>query len=449
MFSLKTFQILKNKNMNIRCSILLSLMVFASYEGQAQEALSLSKAIETAIQQNFYIKTVRNNKSIAENNNTIGNAGWLPSVDIGASVSTSSANTEQEYADGRKVNSDNAGSDNMQAGAALTWTLFDGLQMFATKRRLNSESILADVDLKIQIENLAATVINNYFNIVRLNQQVKVTTESIAIYEDRLKIAEAKFRIGSASKLEALQTKVDLNAAKSRLMLLQIEKDKAITALFYQMGIKNNFQISLSDSVKINYQPQYEELLKSIPQTNKEIKFLELKYAISNDVIREIKALQLPVLNLNMNYNYNRTENEVGFLLLNQNQGYNAGLTLSWNLFNGMNTRRQINNAKLFASSENATLEAVKLRIENDLWLAFRNFETEKELLQMEISNTDVVRENVTVALEAYRLGTISGLQLKDAQNAFEEAMSRVADAYYRTKLAETELMKLNGDLVK
>ncbi|MBK9045213.1 MAG: TolC family protein [Bacteroidetes bacterium] len=240
-----------------------------------------------------------------------------------------------------------------------------------------------------------------------------------------------------------------MNAAKSRLMLLQIEKDKAVTALFYQMGIKNNYQISLSDSVKIDYQPQYAELLKSIPQTNKEIKYQELKYAISTDVIREMKAMQLPVLNLNMNYNYNRTENEVGFLLLNQTQGYNAGLTLSWNLFNGMNTRRQINSAKLFASSENEILESVKLRIENDLWLAFRNFETEKELLQMEISNTEVVRENVTVALEAYRLGTISGLQLKDAQNAFEEAMSRVADAHYRTKLAETELMKLNGDLLK
>ncbi|MBK6641088.1 MAG: TolC family protein [Bacteroidetes bacterium] len=430
-------------------SLLLCAMVIASNEVQAQESLSLSKAIETAIQQNFYIKTVRNTKSVAENNNTIGNAGWLPSVDIGASVSTSSANTEQEYTDGRVVNSANAGSDNIQAGAALTWTLFDGLQMFATKNRLNTESILADVDLKIQVENLTATIIGNYFNIVRINQQIKVTVESISIYEDRLKIAEAKFRIGSASKLEALQTKVDLNAAKSRLMLLQIEKDKAVTALFYQMGIKNNYQISLSDSVKIDYQPQYAELLKSIPQTNKEIKYQELKYAISTDVIREMKAMQLPVLNLNMNYNYNRTENEVGFLLLNQTQGYNAGLTLSWNLFNGMNTRRQINSAKLFASSENEILESVKLRIENDLWLAFRNFETEKELLQMEISNTDVVRENVTVALEAYRLGTISGLQLKDAQNAFEEAMSRVADAHYRTKLAETELMKLNGDLLK
>ncbi|MBK7968272.1 MAG: TolC family protein [Bacteroidetes bacterium] len=430
-------------------SLLLCAMVIASNEVQAQESLSLSKAIETAIQQNFYIKTVRNTKSVAENNNTIGNAGWLPSVDIGASVSTSSANTEQEYTDGRVVNSDNAGSDNIQAGAALTWTLFDGLQMFATKSRLNTESILADVDLKIQVENLTATIIGNYFNIVRINQQIKVTVESISIYDDRLKIAEAKFRIGSASKLEALQTKVDLNAAKSRLMLLQIEKDKAVTALFYQMGIKNNYQISLSDSVKIDYQPQYAELLKSIPQTNKEIKYQELKYAISTDVIREMKAMQLPVLNLNMNYNYNRTENEVGFLLLNQTQGYNAGLTLSWNLFNGMNTRRQINSAKLFASSENEILESVKLRIENDLWLAFRNFETEKELLQMEISNTEVVRENVTVALEAYRLGTISGLQLKDAQNAFEEAMSRVADAHYRTKLAETELMKLNGDLLK
>jgi outer membrane protein len=106
------------------------------------------------------------------------------------------------------------------------------------------------------------------------------------------------------------------------------------------MGIKNNPQISLSDTVKIDYQPQYAELLKSIPQTNKEIKFQELKYSISNDVIREVKALQLPVLNLNVNYNLSRTENEVGFLLLNQNQGYNAGLTLSWNLFNGMNTRQ-------------------------------------------------------------------------------------------------------------
>ena len=64
-------------------------------------------------------------------------------------------------------------------------------------------------------------------------------------------------------------------------------------------------------------------------------------------------------------------------------------------------------------------------------------------------SNLVFARENVTIALEAYLLGSISGLQLTEAQNSLEESYSRLIDARYMVKLSETALMKLNGDLMK
>jgi outer membrane protein TolC len=177
---------------------------------------------------------------------------------------------------------------------------------------------------------------------------------------------------------------------------------------------------------------------------------LDFKSAeLSGDMINEIRAMRYPWLYANVKYNFNKTENEAGFSLLNQNQGLNAGLTLSWNVFNGFNTGRQVKNAKINYQSSQLILEDTRSKIQTDLYIAFKKFESEKAILQLEESNLVFAKENVIVSLEAYRLGSISGIQLTEAQNSLEASYSRLIDARYMVKISETALMKLNGDLVK
>jgi len=415
----------------------------------AQENLSLSVAIESSLKNNFFITTVRIDEQIAKNNNTFGNAGFLPSVDASAGISTTTNNTEQEFSSSEMIKQKGVRTDNLNAGAQLNWTLFDGLRMFAAKSRLNQQEEASGLYLKVEIENIVSQVIGVYFNVVRILQQIKVLEENIKIYEDRELIAKTRFDIGSASRLDFLQAKVDRNEKLSEILSLKEEYNTSIADLNRLMGKTDFTDYNLTDSVTIAYSPTYEDLRKTVLTNNSEINLSNKYTGIFESTVREMQSQRFPQLDLNVNYNFSRIENEAGFTLLNDNRGLTTGVILSWNLFNGFNTGREIQNAKLNLQSTQLLLADTRSKIDRDLFVAFNRFQSEKEILQLEESNLEFARENVTVALEAYRLGSISGLQLKEAQNSYESSFSRLVEARYRTKLSETELMRLNGELVK
>ncbi len=427
----------------------LILLMLHSFGLQAQENLSLSIAIENTLKNNFFLNTVRNDDQIAKNNNTLGNAGFLPTVDVSGAVSTSTNTTEQEYSSSEVVKQKGVRTDNINAGARLNWTLFDGLKMFASKSRLNQEVEASGIYLKVEIENTVSQVIGTYFNVVRVLQQIKVLEENIKIYADRELIAKARFDIGSASRLDYLQARVDRNEKLSEILSLKEEYNTSIAELNRLMGKTDIIEYNLTDSATITYAPTYEELRKTVLTNNSEINLSSKYTGILESTVREIQSQRFPQLNLSVNYNFTRIENEAGFTLLNDNRGLTTGLVLSWNIFNGLNTQREIKNAKLNLQSTQLVLADTRSKIDRDLYVAFKRFQSEKEILQLEEGNLEFARENVTVALEAYRLGSISGLQLKEAQNSFESSFSRLVEARYRTKLSETELMRLNGELVK
>jgi outer membrane protein TolC len=425
------------------------LVILTGPVAVGQENITLSTAIESTLKNNFFINIARNDEQIAKNDNTVGNAGFLPVVDLVAGISTATNSTEQVYSNGNTVEQDGAKTDNINAAARLSWTLFDGMRMFAAKSRLGVNEEASSLMLKLEIENKIAEVITTYFNIVRIQQAMLVLQETIRIYDDRVQIAETRFTIGSASKLDFLQAKVDRNSRVSELMRLGVEHETAIAALNRLMGKSEFTAITAADSIIIDYEPSLEDLRKSVRSNNTEINLGGKYTEMSDHMIDEVRALRYPWLDANVNYNFNRTENEVGFSLLNKNQGVSAGLTLSWNIFNGFNTGRQIKNAKLNLKSTQLLLADTQSKIEQELYVSFRKFESDKSILKLEESNVISAKENVDVALEAYRLGSISGLQLKEAQNSYEESFSRLIDARYQAKLSETLLMKLNGDLVK
>ncbi len=292
-------------------------------------------------------------------------------------------------------------------------------------------------------------MISSYFNIVKIQQQINVLNENIKINDDRIKIAQKRFEIGSASKLEMLQATVDRNTRLAEILALKKELDNAMVALNRLLGKTEFSDFILTDSISITYQPEYNDLRKSVLNTNKEIFLYSKNAEINKKIIRESQAARYPQLDLNLNYNYSQVKNEVGFSLLNQNKGFNAGLTLSWNIFNGFNTSREIQNAKLNFQSAQLLLQDTRSSIDFNVYAAYRRFLNDLELSKLQQSNIEFARENVTVALEAYRIGSISGIQLKEAQNSYESANAGWIESQYQAKLSETELMKLNGELVK
>jgi outer membrane protein TolC len=416
---------------------------------EAQQTLSLDDAIALALKNNYAITISKNDAEINKNNASYGNAGFLPTVSFLASGSLANNNTKQNYSSGLEVNKSGVGSSNINSGVSLNWTLFDGMKMFATYDRLRVLNDMGLLQSKITIESTVASIINAYYNVVQQKQLIALTDTAIRIYEERVKISEMKLNIGSGSKLDLLQAKVDLNEQRSLRLNQQKALSDAKTLLNKLLSRAPGTELDVNDSIRITYVPKLEDLERSVMQNNNSILFSQQNVNVNNYLLAETRSLYYPHFGVNLNYNFTESQNQAGFVLLNRNLGFNAGFTASWTIFNGFNTSRMIKNAKISSLNSQLSYEQTKTEVNSELMNAFTNFKNAMELLQLEEDNFSIASENVNVALESFRIGKTSSLELKTAQTSFENARSRLVSARYQAKIAETELLRLNGMLVR
>jgi len=426
----------------------LILLLFTS-SSFSQDTLTIEQAIEIALKNNHSILIAKNEAEITQNNFSPGNAGMLPQINLNAGGTWANNNVRQELSNGNIIAKPNAGSTGLNSGVALNWTLFDGMKMFTTYEKLNELNTIGNIELKIQMENTISKVMNQYYLIVKQNQLLSSLQSDLELYSERVKIAETKFNIGSAAKTDWLQAKVDMNEVQSNLLTQQNNLRSYKFTLNQLLARNAETPFEVTKNISISYHPKLEELKKTVIDSNSILSFYQRNIRINELNLKEYQSSLLPKLALNANYNFTQSKNQAGFILLNQNLGLNTGLTLSWNLYNGGNNRREIQNSKLNIQNSKLLFDENKSVIELSLLKAYLDYNNAKEILKLEEENMALAQENVSIALESFRLGSSSTLQLKNAQKSFEDAQLRLVNARYNAKSLEIELMRLNGMLVK
>ncbi|HXC05617.1 MAG TPA: TolC family protein [Bacteroidia bacterium] len=428
---------------------LLFLFILTGLWSEAQEKMSLQQAIEFALKNNYSVLIARNQAEISKNDNTAGNAGMLPLVQLAATGNALNNQIHQVYASGLLVDKPGVGSNNITVGPVIYWTLFDGFKMFATRDKLKELQAMGEVNAKAMMENAIAKIIDAYFDIARQKQLLGSLNEAISIYEERLNIADTKNRIGNGSEADVLQAKVDLNEQRSAWLRQKVLIANAKSTLNALLSRDSYTEFDISDSLTISYHPKLEELKTSVIKQNNMLLVAEKNVHVAEYALREVGAQRYPLLSINAGYNYSRSENDAGFVLQNQNNGYTAGFVFSWNLFNGGNVLRQIKDARITALNYELQFKDVRNQIESGLIIAYSNFQNAVEVLNLEEDNIILARKNVCINMERFRLGYVTSLQLKDAEKSFLDAEGRLVTARYDAKTAETELMRLNGVLIK
>ena len=434
-------------------NFLLPLFFFICVSAGAQRMLTLEEAIASALQNNYDIRLSRNDSLVAALDFSYAYAAFLPRVNGSAGLTWNINDQNQKFADGTDRQRKGVKASNINYGLALNWTLFDGLKMFATRDKLEEFIRLGELGIKNQIVNTVATVINNYYDIVRQKQQLKATEEQMSVYEDRVKLAEAKFEIGTGIKPDVLQGKVDLNAQIAARMQQITLISKLKEQLNQQMNVASNTAYDVMDSIPVNMYLSLGDIQNNMESTSPSMLILKQNIAIAEIVLKERRADRWPTVSFNAAYNYSRTNNNAVVNpfspLFNQNKGLNYGFNASIPILNNLNTRRLIRQAQLDISYQQLTFENERAKLNLNVINAFKDYEFQKQALALEESNISLAKENVSIAMERYRLGVSLYLELRDAQKSLEDAYNRLISARYNTKVAETELLRLRGDLVK
>ncbi|MCD8135369.1 MAG: TolC family protein [Parabacteroides gordonii] len=427
------------------------ILAVSSYLGvQAQDVYSLRECIETGLERNYSIRIIRNEQQISDNNATPGNAGYLPTVDMSGGFSGSVNNNRNKLMDGTTEKQNGVNSETGNIGLNVNWTVFDGFGIQAEYSRLKELQRMGELNTRMTIEDFVADLSTEYYNRIRQNIRLRNLRSSLDLSRERVRIAEERYHIGSGSRMDLQQAQVDFNSDSSKV-LNQLEVVNTSRIRLNELMALENVEenIAVKDSVIYpNIFLDEVELWKSTIESNASLLIAQKNKTLSELDYKKVKSRNYPYVKLNAGYGYTANWYEVGTTDLQQRLGLNYGVTVGLSLFDGLNRRRERRNARIEIENKELRMQELELALRADmsnLWMAYQN---NLDLWSLEKENLVVAQENYRIAIDRYKLGELSGIELREAQNSLLEAEERQSIAEYSTKLCEVSLLQLSGQIL-
>lgn len=412
-----------------------------------QTTYTLKSCLEQGLLNNYSLRITRNEEQVSKNNATLGNAGYLPTLDLSAGYKGTLDNTETQLRSTGESTKDNSVFDQtMNAGLNLNWTLFDGFNITANYQKLKELERQGETNTRIAIEDLIANITAEYYNYVQQKIRLKNFRYAVSLSKERLRIVEERYHIGNFSRLDYQQAKVDFNADSAQYMKQQELLHTSRIQLNELMANKDVDQsFIIRDSIIfINNIMNLEELWSATLQINSSLLKAEQNNTLARLDYKKVCSRDYPYVKMNGGYGYTLNKYDISANSRRSNLGLNVGVTVGFNLFDG-NRRRERRNASIAIQNARLEREQVEQSLRADLSNLWQAYQNNLQMLNLERQNLVAAKENHEIAMERYMLGNLSGIEMREAQKSLLDAEERILSAEYDTKLCEISLLQISG----
>ena len=411
--------------------------------------LNLQECLEIGLVNNFDLQIVRNEELISDNNVTLGNAGFLPDASLNSGYNIRSNNSNQFPMEGGDVvETSNSNTQTLDAGVNLNWTIFEGFRVQTNYKRLKELQSVGELYTRLEVENLVAGLTAEYYNYVQQQIRLGNFEYAVSLSKERLRIVEARYQVGSLSRLDLQQARVDFNADSSMLIQQYEIVNRSRIRLNELMGVNVDKQFMAADTtILFNTSLLKEDLFNRTMEQNTFLQLSESNLTLSELELSSLRSRNYPYLRLNTGYGFTHFDYNQGNFDRQRSWGPNVGVTIGYTLFDGFNRSREQKNQQIRIRNRELEVHRDKLAIESDfanMWMAYQN---NIELTTLEVESLENAEINYEIAMERYRIGDLSGLELREAQNSLLEAEQRLLTAQYNTKLYEISLMQISGNI--
>lgn len=430
-----------------RHTIMLALLLCLCSGAGAQ---TLADFIATGLENNYGLKITRNEEVLRSNNATAANAGYLPVVNASAGYDGSyGGNESKRRADGVVSSNGSSFDQGLRVGVNAEWTVFDGFKIQATYSRLQELKRQGATRTRLAIEDYVATLTSEYYNLIQQKIRMRNLRNAVKLSKERLRIVLERYSIGSASRLDLQQAQVDFNADSAQSLKQHELMATSRIRLYELMAVKDmQSSLVLSDSaIDVDKSLDHDTLLNATLRMNS--KLLDSKHDIRLAELdyKATMSRDYPYIKLNAGYNYQHNIYGGGTEQSRTNWGADFGVTVGYKIFDGKrgserrNALIDIDNAELARLQLEQTLRSDLA----DLWQAYVN---NMQLLTLERQNLITAQENHYIAHERYMLGSLSGIEMREAQQSLLDAEERILVAQYNTKLCEISLRQISGGIM-
>jgi outer membrane protein TolC len=434
------------------------VLVVANISAQEQ-LLSKDKAIAQALENNFGIKIAKNQVAIADNNKSLLNSGFLPTLtaNAGATYNRDDATIEfpgqlLENGDPRSdVELNKAEAQRFNSGLTLNYTLFDGLGRFYNYKSLKEQYQLSELQARETIENTMLQLFSVYFEVARLTENVNVFKKALEISNDRITRAEYAFEYGQNTKLDILNAQVDVT--NDSINLLNAQQQLLNTKRDLNVVLNQNLNERYSVDTVVTFIPriQLEEYVGLAKENNVALLQTNKSLAINKYDIKVSKSGYLPNIGLTGAYGWNLNQSAASaFFPGTNNQTYNLNLaaSLTWNLFDGGGTTVRVKNARIVYENQELLKKQIEIEVDRDILNALNIYDNRLNIFHIQEQNVITNLNNFERSREQFQLGRITSIEFRQAQINLLNAATNKNLAKYDAKLAELQLLQLTGQLL-
>lgn len=418
---------------------------------KAQQVYTLKDCLEEGLQNNYSLQITHNEEQISKNNATLGNAGYLPTLDLSAGYTGNLDNIESKTRATGEITKNNGVYDQtVNVGLNLNWTLFDGFNISTNYKMLKELERQGETNTRIAIEDFIANLSSEYYNYIQQKIRLKNFHYAMSLSKERLRIAEASHLVGKFSGLDYQQAKVDFNADSAQYIKQQeLLHSSRIQLNELMSNINVDRTILVKDStIDIYNDLQFEELWNATLNTNATLLKANQNTVLAQLDYKKVNSRNYPYLRLNTGYGYTFNKYDINATSRRGNLGLNAGVTLGFNLFDG-NRRREKRNATLAYKNRRIERDELELSLRSDLSNLWQAYGNNLQLLNLERQNLVTAKDNHDIAMDRYMQGDLSGFEVREAQKSLLDAEERILTAEYNTKLCEISLLQISGKITQ
>jgi outer membrane protein TolC len=435
---------IRNKHLII---LILGLPLFNQIS--AQDYLTKEEAVERALEHNLGVKLSMNASEIALNNTSKYNTGQLPTVSLNGGYNFQLDNTNAKFQNGDSAELTFAESQGASASIAANYVVFDGFFRKFNIQQLKEQFNLSNIQAEATMENVAAQTLTQYYQIGLLQENLNIIREGIEISLARLDRAEQLFEYGQSNKLVVLNARVDLNNDSLAFYNAALALDNAKRQLNNLMADNSSLEYDIDTDFGFIENLDYEVLKQKMLNDNISLAQIDRSIEIGNISTAMINARKLPTLSTNVSYGYSfNKNNSASFLSSLNSNGLNAGVTLSWNLFDGGVTRHaleqnRLNNISLQLQKEQQ-VENLILEFEN----AWANYTNSLFVYDTQINNVEISKANFKRSEAQFEIGQINSVDYRQAQLNLLNAQTALNTSRFQVKVAEVQLLLLSGSIL-
>ncbi|MFM8911963.1 MAG: TolC family protein [Flammeovirgaceae bacterium] len=457
------------------------LVALSTLAAQSQDTLSLARAIEIGLSNNFGVQIQKLDVEAAARNNTWGMAGRLPTVTLSGSQNNSAI--QRKPASPFAVAGLNIGN-NLQGQLDVQFTLFDGFGVRVTKQRLEQLEMLSKGNATFIMESTIQSIILSYYQAVLEQERLQVFVKNRDFSNERYSYVKLKKSLGSAISFDVLQEQNNYLTDSANVLLQEIVVKNSIRNLNVLLNQNINATYQLTNPLEIeNEEYRYDDLREKMFSSNTNLRNQYISQELTHTATRNAQSNLYPSLLLNvggtgsldqLNANFrsatgNTIENTVGFVNRDLSQpvfltvnetaftpqtqtgnsyGAYANISLRYTLFNGSQLRRAVDNAQIQEKMAKLTTDQLKANLENSLLAGHDLYNLRKQLVQIAIIKLQAAELNLSLANERYKNGALSAIDLRIVQENYRAAALEKFAAIYSGLSSKLDLVRLTGGLV-